>query len=486
MLRRQSLVLCLACLASAAERIDTEVNERIRQEANSNSKILSIVHRLTDVYGPRLTGSPQLRLAGEWAARQLAEWGLAGARLEPFGFGRDGWTNERVSAFLTEPVRQTLIGAPLAWTPGTAGQVTAACYHLVLPDGITQEELAGWLAGRRDEVRGRIVLVGRPGPVVPFSDQIDLFLKDAGALVRVNDAARPLGQVRVLQSRFGDVSRVVPTLVLRSEDFGRAARLMEDGLPVEMAVEIASSVHPDGRTAYNVVAEIPGTDKRDEVVMLGAHLDSWHAATGATDNAAGVAVMMEAVRILKAIRAEPRRTIRVALWAGEEQGLLGSQAYVRQHFGTAEVPRAGFDRLSAYLNLDEGTGRVVGMQVFGPQQAADVMAEITAPFADSGVWRASAVPVRVLTASDHSSFWSAGLPGINLSQDPLDYFTNTWHTNLDTYERISAGDLRQAAIVVTSAVYHLAMREQLLPRFGPAEMPRPGATSSLIDGGPVH
>src|SRR5205085_1494332 len=229
----------------------------------------------------------------------------------------------------------------------------------------------------------------------------------------------------------------------------------------------------DGGNAYNVIAELPGTDPalRDEVVMIGAHLDSWHTGTGATDNADGSATVMEALRILKAIGAKPRRTIRVALWGGEEQGLLGSQAYVKEHFGSFESPKPEFNKLVGYFNIDSGTGRARGASVFGPPEAAAVLREGLAPFADLGF--AGAVPSksRALGGSDNTSFSQAGLPGIGMGQDPIEYFLVTWHTNLDTYERIIEDDAKTSATVIAAAVYQLAMRDEMLPRFTKETMP---------------
>ena len=231
--------------------------------------------------------------------------------------------------------------------------------------------------------------------------------------------------------------------------------------------------------AHNAVAELPGADLADEVIMLGGHLDSWHAATGATDNAVGVAVMMEAARILAALGVEPRRTIRVALWGGEEQGLLGSQAYVKAHFGTAEEPTPEHASFGGYFNIDAGTGRARGAQVFGPSPAGDVLREALAPFRDLGVMGARSTNSRRRGGSDHTSFNAVGLPGISMRQDPIQYGSHTWHTNLDTYERVLEQDAIASAITVAAAVYHLAMRDELLPRFAPDEMPpapgeRPG------------
>jgi carboxypeptidase Q len=236
---------------------------------------------------------------------------------------------------------------------------------------------------------------------------------------------------------------------------------------------IVNRIYPEGKTSYNTIAEIPGTDKADEVIMLGGHLDSWHASTGATDNAIGCAIMMEAARILKTLGVRPRRTIRVALWSGEEEGLLGSQAYVKEHFGSFENPKPGYEKFGGYFNIDSGTGRVRGAGVFGPKDAAEIMREILKPFKDDGVVGAVASRSRSLGGSDNTSFNQAGLPGIGMGQDPIEYGTHTWHTNFDTYERILEDDVKKDAVEVAWSVYQLAMRDDLLPRFTASEMPTP-------------
>jgi Zn-dependent M28 family amino/carboxypeptidase len=306
-----------------------------------------------------------------------------------------------------------------------------------------------------------------------ISRRIDEFLVANRAVVRVNDAGREHGQIVAFDNRTRDVTRVLPTVVMRNEDYGRIARLLAGGLPVELEFNIVNRLYPEGRTAYNTIAEIEGSDKKDEVVMLGGHLDSWQAATGATDNAIGCAVMMEAVRILKALNVQPRRTIRVALWSGEEQGLLGSRAYVRQHFGTFEEPKPPFSKLSAYLNIDNGTGRVRGADVFGPPEAATVIRNALKPFSDLGVVGAIAVNSRTIGGTDSTAFNNAGLPGINFRQDPIEYDTHTHHTNLDTYERVVEDDVKSSAAVVAAVVYELTMRDELLPRFSKETMPEP-------------
>jgi hypothetical protein len=307
------------------------------------------------------------------------------------------------------------------------------------------------------------------------NEMVDAWLVANGALVRINDAAREHGQIRAFQNRTYDVAKAVPTVVLRNEDYGRIERLLNDGEDVRLEFNIVNHVYPEGKTAYNVVAEIPGTDNADEIVMLGGHLDSWHAATGATDNAIGATMMMEAVRVIQTLGEKPRRTIRIALWDAEEEGLLGSLAYVKQHFGTFEDPKPEYSKLVAYFNIDSGTGRVRGASVFGPPEAAAVVRAALAPFQDLGV--AGAVPSRsrAVGGTDSTSFSNAGLAGIGLQQDPIEYQSHTWHTNLDTYERIVPEDARQAATVIAAAVWHVANRDQVLPRFTKEQMPPPVA-----------
>jgi carboxypeptidase Q len=502
------------------EPVNDEVNAMIRKEGRERSQILRTMHYLTDVYGPRLTGSPNHKAAGEWAIKQMTEWGLTNGRLEPWDFGYPGWLNERFSGFITSPVKDSLVGEVLAWTPSTNGTVTGEAVQIVPPERPTQDVLTHWIAETSPRVKGRIVLVGRhtmvpvtftksplrrddeslrrqyqsdgaPAPAgrqgrgnPPSTDpgqltaaavaaQIDAMLVTAGSLVRLNDAGRDHGQIRAFNNRTFDLSKAVPTVVLRNEDYGRISRILADGTPVRLEFTIVNRSYPEGRTSYNAIAEIPGTDKKEEVVMLGGHLDSWHSATGATDNAIGCAVMMEAARILKAIGVQPRRTIRVALWGGEEQGLLGSKAYVKEHFGTAENPKPEFAAFAGYFNVDSGTGRIRGASVFGPEEAAAVLREAFAPFADLGVMGASTTRSRRSGGTDSTSFNEAGLPGIGLSQDPIEYGTYTWHTNLDTYERIVEEDVQKSAVAIAAAVYHLAMREAMLPRFGKEEMPAP-------------
>jgi carboxypeptidase Q len=518
-LLRISVVTCLLALSAVAQTIDPAINDKIRAEEKDHSQIMHTMHYLADVYGPRLTGSPNHKAAADWAVKEMTSWGFANAHLEPWDFGHPGWVNERSSGYALSPFHDQLTFKVLAWTPSTNGTVTAQVFQLIPPEKPNKDQLTAYLDSVKDKVKGRIVLVGKaeivpvvlepaprrmddkaaaerfdpknpnagqfgprnaaqqtpdpPGTLKPaeINTQIDEFLLANGAVMRANDARMGNGRIRAFQNRTYDPAKVVPTVVLRNEDFGRITRTLADGAPVELEFNIQNRIYPEGKTSFNTVAEIPGTDKKDEVIMLGGHLDSWHSATGATDNAIGCAIMMEAARILKSIGVKPRRTIRVALWSGEEEGLLGSQAYVKQHFGTFEDPRPEYATFDGYFNIDSGTGRVRGLSVFGPPEDGDILRQVVAPFSDLGVAGAIANKSRRLGGTDSTSFAQSGLPGIGMGQDPIEYFTDTWHTNLDTYERIIPEDVQKAAIVAAAAIYQLAMRDEMLPRFAKTDMP---------------
>jgi carboxypeptidase Q len=522
MIRPLSVCLGVGALLAplaAQPRLDADINAKIRQEEHAHSMIMHTLHMFTDVYGPRVTGSPSLKAAGEWAIREMASWGFANGRLEPWDFGHPGWVNERLTAHIVSPVKDALVAEVLAWTPGTNGVVTAPAYLLQLPERPTPEQLTAFLDGAKAQVKGRIVLAGKhalvpvnfnppakrrpddqvrtqydpdnpnagqfgrggrggdqtPPPMTAneINRRVDEFLVANGARLRVNDAAREHGQIIAFSNRTYDVARALPTVVLRNEDYGRIARILADGTTVDLEFDIVNTVFPEGRTAYNTISEIPGSDKKDEVVMLGGHLDSWHSATGATDNAIGCATMMEAARILKAIGVTPRRTIRVALWSGEEEGILGSQAYVKEHFGTFESQKPEYAKLVAYLNIDSGTGRARGASVFGPPSAATIVRQALAPFADLGVAGAVATTSRTVGGTDSTAFNNAGLPGVGFGQDPIEYNTHTHHTNLDTYERIVEDDVRASAVEIAATLYQLAMRDEMLPRLPAGQMPPP-------------
>ena len=305
-----------------------------------------------------------------------------------------------------------------------------------------------------------------------------LMAQGGGRIPGVIVAQNGAGQI------YNDTTPQPPAVILRNDDYGRIFRIVQDGTPVAVEFNVQNQFFPEGKTSYVTVGEIPGTDKADEVVMLGGHLDSWTSATGATDNAIGCAIMMEAARILMTTGAKPRRTIRVALWSGEEEGLLGSFAYVKNHFGSAEEPTKDFNKLVAYWNIDDGTGRVRGASVFGPPEAATVLAQLVKPFEDYGIYGASASTARVEGGSDNGAFAVAGLPGIGTQQDNIEYNSTTWHTNLDNYERIVPEDVMKNAIISASVVLHLANRDEMLPRFAADKMPAvPGGRGAGAGGG---
>jgi len=566
-----SLFLLAALSSSAQAPALSDVYAQIRTEETNNSKIMWIIHEIADVYGPRLTGTPNLRAADDWAVRTMTSWGLSNAHLEPWTFQPPsaaapvpGWENFELSAVAVSPFHGPLLVQPLAWTPSTKGVVSAQVV-MITPPGMTppafagfggpaaatpgapgapapppppsgtpppmpapaaksapeqqptQAELDAYLNSVRDKVRGAIVMVGKhvevPENLTPAAFRrtddewksrfdpknprggfnfpqppklpegqltrqevnrvVDQFLVDNGALVRINDAGRAHGVIIAQQNGTYDWSRAVPTLVMRNEDYGRIARFLADGTAVTLRVNIQNKEYPEGTTAYNAIGEIPGSDKKDEIVMLGGHYDSWHDATGATDNGIGSSMMLEAVRILTAIHVKPRRTIRIALWSGEEEGLLGSLAYVREHFGSAEAPKPEFAKLDAYFNIDSGTGKPRGASVFGPPEAADMIRDALMPFQDWGFMGAIASTSRRTGGTDHTSFNNAGLPGVGLAQDPFDYGSFTHHTTLDTYERIYEEDVREGAVEIASAVYAVAMVDQMVPRFTAETLPKP-------------
>jgi carboxypeptidase Q len=385
--------------------------------------------------------------------------------------------------------------------------------------GPTKAELTEWIAATKDRVRGKIVLVGKAAVIpvnfdppakrrtdeqvkaqydgsggggrgggrgaaaedpsrytpVQAAEQVDAMLLANGALLRINDAARGEGIIVAQAHRAYDITKTVPTVILRNDDYGRVERLLGDGDDVKLQFNIVNHTYPEGKTSYNTIAEIPGTDKADEIVMLGGHLDSWHGGTGATDNAIGCSIMMEAARLIEALQLKPRRTVRVALWSGEEEGLLGSLAYVKQHFGTAENPKPEWFKLDAYFNIDSGTGRPRGAGVFGPPEAATALRGVLSLFTDWGIGGVSNTNSRATGGTDSTSFNNAGLPGIGMSQDPIEYNSMTHHTNLDTYERIIPDDVQKAAAIIAAAVWQVANRDQMIPRFTKEMMPAPVA-----------
>lgn len=505
MKRNYSLLLLLLLFTSLTyaqqEAVDLQMIEKIKDEGLNRSQVMKTAFYLTDVIGPRLSGSAGLKHANEWTRQQLTDWKLENAAIEPWGeFGR-GWNIEKSYVAITAPYYQTLIASPKAWTPSTNGLIKGqvmlvntekeedfAQYKGKLKDKIvlvqttadiktsfeadasrfTEERLAemasaaeassssSWLPERIAEYRTRRAV----------REKLSQFLMDEGAALILSNGRGMHGTYFTSNgaSYAADAKPVLPELEMAAEHYARMLRLLQAQTEVEIETEIQTRFNNE-LTGYNVVAEIPGTDKKlkSELVMVGAHLDSWHSATGATDNAAGSAVMMEAMRILKAVGVKPRRTIRIALWGSEEQGLFGSRNYVKNHFGDAQTMKLLPDhaRLSAYYNVDNGTGKIRGIYLQGNEALRSVFEAWLAPFKEMG---ATTVTIRNTGGTDHQSFDAVGLPGFQFIQDPVDYNTRTHHTNMDTYERLQEDDLKQAAVIVASFVYHTAMRDQKLPR----------------------
>ena len=501
-------ILTLSLGANAQEKVDLATIHRIKAEALENSKVMEHVFFLTDVNGPRLTNSPGFKSAGEWVMKRLQEYGLADVHEEPWGpFGK-GWNYTRFAGHMLEPAYAPLIGFPLAWSPGTAGPVQAEAIYAPLENDGDLEKFKG-------KLRGKIVLsmksrelamptepAGRrlsdadlaqtiaPGqlpnlfrPIGPpqtpevqkrneFRNKSNQFLKDEGALVvvqsgNVGDAGTVFGQAGGSRDPKDPVPP--PMVVLTPEHYNRVVRLLDHNIPVKLAFDIQAEFIDSPTDSFNVIGEIPGGRKKDEVVMLGAHLDSWHGGTGATDNATGSAVAIEAVRILKTLNLKMDRTVRIALWGGEEQGLLGSQAYVKQHFADRETmsPKPEYFKLAAYYNDDTGTGRFRGISAPGNDEAAPIFEEWLKPFHDLGASTVAGITseaARRPNATDHTSFAFVGLPGFNFVQDPMDYNTRTHHSNMDLYDRVQPGDMMQCAAIMAAFVYNTAMREQMMPR----------------------
>ena len=524
--------------------------QRIKDEGMKRSQVMQTLSYLSDVIGPRLTASPGMKRANEWTRDQLTKFGLQNAHLEAWGpFGR-GWTLKRFSAQVTEPTAIPLIAFPKAWSPGLASPLTA---DVVYFDAKTEAEFDKF----KGKLNGKIVLMAPPRDVAARFEPLGTRLNEKELLTLADaPEPRPAGNRRdafnnptfraaaalnaaklrffqtegaavLLEPGRGDggtlfvqsasvpapprdpnatgpaprgtppydksAPKVTPQVVLAVEHYNRIVRMVQAGEPVKMNVELAVAWQDTDLMGYNTIAEIPGTDLKDEVVMLGGHMDSWHSGTGATDNAAGCAVAMEAVRIIQALGLKPRRTIRIALWSGEEQGLLGSRAYVAQHFGSMQNPatsavpatgnsnamgggngnggaapagptlirKADYEKLSAYYNLDNGTGKIRGVYLQGNEAVRPLFRQWLAPFRDLG---ATTLTIANTGGTDHLAFDAIGLPGFQFIQDEIEYDTRTHHSNQDVFDRIQAEDMKQAATIMAAFVYQTAMRDEKLPR----------------------
>ena len=506
-----SVLVVLPLAAQAPSQTDLYGIFQIKDEGFNRSQVMDTMSYLSDVYGPRLTNSPNVKAAAEWTTGKLKEWQLANVHLEPWGpFGR-GWSNERISAQVISPRPFPLIAYAKAWTPGTNGPVTAAA---VLAPILKEEDIAKY----RGQLKGKFVLTAaipetperfeaqahrytdaelaeiavQPVPgarqnpedrIAQFRVQRELQVKVQKFLVEEEVAAwiEPSsrgddGTVFVQQGGGRDKQKdppAPPRVAVASENYGRIYRMLEKKVPVTLQVDIENKFYDDDLNSFNIVGEIPGSDKAkaDEIVMLGAHFDSWHAGTGATDNGAGSAVMLEAIRILKTTGLKMRRTVRIGLWTGEEQGLLGSRAYVKQHFADPEVmkPTPEHAKLDAYYNIDNGTGKIRGVYLQENETVAPIFSAWMEPFHNLGM---TTLSIRNTGGTDHLSFNAVGLPGFQFIQDPLDYDSRTHHSNMDVYERIQEPDMKQMAVIVASFVYLTANRDEMIPR-KPLPKPQP-------------
>lgn len=493
------LIFSFGHLYAQQETVDTAAFRKIRNAEMSNSHIPWIAHNLTDVSGSRLTNSPGFFRAGNWAVSTMKSWGMVNAALEPWGnYGR-GWEAEEFSISMTSPYRQSIIGYAVPWSANTNGELKAPVAVL----NIGQLADTANMMKHVDDFKGKIVYLTSGGKQIegdfkPFSTRLTdsqllkmpdsymisrkqiegyltilnaenrmlMKLKAAGALAVLTANGRD-GTVAV-QGFFGykaDRKESLPEVVISGVDGLKIKRLIASGHNVELSLNIKGKFYGDDMKGYNVVAEIPGSDPKlkAQYVMLGGHMDSWTAGTGATDNGAGCIVMIEAVRLLDSLHLQPKRTIRIALWGGEEEGLLGSYGYVRNHFGNAETGEFKPEqaKISAYFNLDNGTGKIRGIYAQGNTAIKPIFEQWLAPFSDLG---AKTVTLSNTGSTDHLAFDWVGIPGFQFIQDPLDYETKTHHTNMDTYEYLQMDDLKQAAIIVASFVYQTANRPDMLPR----------------------
>lgn len=473
--------LATAVPARAQEPIDHAMVARIRAEGLERSQVLQTFNVLTNVMGPRLTGTPAYTRSAQWSRAKLAEWGLSSARLEAFPFGR-GWTLEKLTLEMTTPRYFPLVGYPQAWTPATRGVVTGRPVYI-------GEKSAAELQAMGEQLRGAIVLGSRPQAAFLLKDRVQPadhdepvrigspqfppvtsataanaqngMLQRAGAAVVLRPSATQHGTLFALGSR-NTSDDAVPTVILAAEHYNMLVRLVEAGEPVDLRIELGVRYHTADTSSYNVIAELPGQDPvlRDEVVMIGAHLDSWHSSTGGTDNADGAAVALEAMRILQALGVRPRRTIRVALWGGEEQGLLGARAWAEQHLA-GDANASAREKLSVYLNDDPGSGATYGFYMENNAAAKAIFDAWLEPLKDLGARRNV---IGAIGSTDHLAFTAHGVPGFTAIKDYLDYDVRSRHSNTDFFERVSEADLKQSSIVLAAFAYHAAMRAERIPR----------------------
>ena len=490
--------LPLAADWPVTEKLDLDAIYRIKDEGLQRSKVMEIESYLTDVYGPRLTGSPDMKEAAEWAQKTMKEWGLTNVHLESWPFGR-GWQNQMVFAMAMTPRAYPLIAYPKAWTPGTNGRVTGEAVIALINEEKDFATFRGKLRGKfvlgtamRDvpahfeaparrytdaeladlskqpDAAGRGGRGGRGGnfeAAQEFNRKKTQFWIDEGIAALLSFSQGDGGTLFVQGggSRHPKGPPSPPDVVIAVEQYGRIVRTLEKKIPVTLSMEIDNKFYDTDLNSFNIVGELPGTDKADEVVMIGGHFDSWHTGTGATDNAAGSAIMMEAMRILKTTGVKLRRTVRIGLWGGEEEGLLGSKEYVKAHYGDPATMQLKPEhaKLAGYFNVDNGTGLIRGVYLQGNEAAAPIFQQWMEPFKNLGM---TTLSIRNTGGTDHLSYDAVGLPGFQFIQDSVEYSSRTHHSNMDVYERVQANDMMRNAVIVASFVLNAANRDEKLPR----------------------
>ena len=517
-----TIIFSLATQAQT-EVLDTAIIRRIRQEGLERSQVMDIAFQLSDVSGNRLTNSPGYMRAAQYAMQQMNSWGLQSVQLDPWGEFGKGWELAKSYLAMQAPYYKALQMYPKTWTSGIKGLKTGALLVISAKDTTALEAYRGQLKGKilimdqpvnyqhsfkPDAVRYTDVELDKMAKASPTPTRGGANNRDTAAqrrmreqmsargggaqrmMVLLKEMARSEGAIALLSSggsrshdgtifaQGGGSYKAMdpenfPDWVLGAEDYNSLLRLAKSGIPVQLEAEVKTKFYSGDLQGYNVIGEIPGTDPvlKEEVVMIGAHLDSWQAGTGATDNASGSAVMMEVMRIIKALGIQPKRTIRIGLWSGEEQGLLGSRGYVRKYLADPSnmQPQAAHQKFSCYFNIDNGTGKIRGIYLQGNEACAGIFSSWLSPFADLG---AGTVTISNTGGTDHQSFDAVGLPGFQFIQDPIEYDTRTHHSNMDVYDHLIAEDLKQMATVVASLVYQAAQRDQKLPR-KPMPAPRP-------------
>ncbi len=543
---RWSVILLIAIAVQGSvgqtvvEKIDTAAIERIKSEGLNRSQVMALISTMTDVHGPRLTGSPEYKRAAEWAKKTMESWGLSNVHFEKSMPVARGWTLQRFAIHMTEPSTTPLIGFPKAWSPGTKGSVKGNVVYFDAKSESDLEKYKGKLKGafvlmneerellahfapqgerlsdsellrlanadlptgpQRRGMFGDTAAVARFMQAARFTAKKMEFIINEGAAASLEIASKGDGgnifvagasvpqvgdtpfQQRV-NAYDANAPKIIPQIVMAPEHYNRLVRMVKQNVKVRLEMDLGVAF-TKADSCYNVIAEIPGTDLKEEIVMIGAHFDSWHGGTGATDNATGSAVCMEAMRIIKTLDLKPRRTIRIGLWTGEEQGLHGSRTHVAKHYAEREAAgmavftgggtvktKPGHEKFSVYFNNDNGTGKVRGIYMQGNEATRPIFRAWLAPFTELG---ASTVTSSNTTGTDHLAFDAVGLPGFQFIQDPIEYSPRTHHSIMDVYDRVQPDDVKQAATIMAAFAYNAAMRDEMFPR-KPLTPPRPAAS----------